>query len=97
MPTTVRRIISITAKEFGLTSAELVGSSRIYRISQPRAICVLTARQQTKASFKQIGRELGGRDHSTIYTLYHRGFELIRDDEMFEHYLKIRDSARSTL
>ncbi len=93
----VRRIISITAKEFGLAVRDLTGNSRAYRIAKPRAICVLTARQQTKASFKQIGRELGGRDHSTCHHLYNRGLELIRDDAYLESYLRIRDEARSTL
>jgi chromosomal replication initiator protein len=96
VPTTIRRIINITAHEFGLTARDLTGNSRSYRIAKPRAVCVLVARQQTKASFKQIGRELGGRDHSTIMHAKKRGHELIRDDEYFEAYLRIRDAARNT-
>ena len=97
MPTTVRHIIAATAREFGLTAKELVGNSRAYRVAQPRAIAVLLSRQLTKASFAQIGKELGGRDHSTCHHLYHAGHKLIRDDEMFERYLRIRDAARHTL
>jgi chromosomal replication initiator protein len=97
LPTTIKRIIAATAREFRITSAELVGNSRAYRIAKPRAIAVLLARQLTKASFKQIGIALGGRDHSACVTLKKRGHDLIRDNDTFERYLRIRDAARSTL
>lgn len=99
MPATVRSIIRETAKEFGLTAKELVGDSREYRIAKPRAIFVLVARQLTKASYKQIGMAVGGRDHSTCWTLKKRGHDLIRDDDvLFEAYMRIRSAAmRSTL
>jgi chromosomal replication initiator protein len=97
MPTTIRRVINATAKEFGIRASDICGNSRAYNISRPRAVCVLIARQKTKASFKQIGIVLGGRDHSTIHHLYHAGHKLIRDDEYFEAYLRIRDASRNTL
>ena len=97
MPATVRSIIRAAAEEFGLRPSDITGNSREYRIAKPRAIVVLVSRQLTKASFKQIGAVLCGRDHSTVHHLYHTGHKLIRDDEYFEAYLRIRDAARNTL
>jgi chromosomal replication initiator protein len=40
--------------------------SRVRRIARPRQIAMYLARQLTKMSYPQIGRRLGGRDHTTI-------------------------------
>lgn len=59
-------VLEMTARRFGLTMAELRGTSRKYRISHPRQLAYLLAREWTKCSFPMIGRALGNRDHSSI-------------------------------
>jgi chromosomal replication initiation ATPase DnaA len=65
--------------EFAITAAELAGRSRLAKFARPRAICVHRIRDLTQptASFAKIGRELGGRSHSTIVALEHRADRLV--------------------
>ena len=63
---TVKQILAVTARYFGLTQAALVGHSRRTNLVQARNIVVHLARQLTDLSYADIGRALGGRDHTTI-------------------------------
>jgi chromosomal replication initiation ATPase DnaA len=65
----------------------LAGRSRHANFARPSAICVQLIRELTEptASFAKIGRELGGRDHSTIVSLDHRADRLMNaSPDLFE-------------
>jgi chromosomal replication initiation ATPase DnaA len=95
---TLRDIKREVCRESKITAAEISGNSREYRIAHPRAIFVALARKMIKASQERIGRELSGRDHSTIAHLERRGVELVRSNpEYLARVLKIREALRSTL
>jgi chromosomal replication initiator protein len=63
---TLRHIIAVTARYFTVTQAALTGPSRRTSLVQARNIIVHLARQLTDLSYAEIGRALGGRDHTTI-------------------------------
>lgn len=65
-PTTVEEIQQRVATAFGISRAELVGSSRAATPLRARQIAILLTREATELSLPQIGRLYGGRDHSTI-------------------------------
>jgi chromosomal replication initiation ATPase DnaA len=95
---TLRDIKREVCREFKITAAEISGNSRVYRISHPRAIFVAIARKMIKASQERIGRELSGRDHSTIAHLERRGADLVRSNPQYlEKVMRIREALRSTL
>jgi chromosomal replication initiation ATPase DnaA len=95
---TLRDIKREVCREFKVTGAEISGNSREYRIAHPRAIFVAIARKMLKASQERIGRELSGRDHSTISHLERRGVELVRSNpEYLLRVHRIREALRSTL
>ncbi len=50
----------------GISMEQLVGKSRKREIVQSRQISMYFAKQFTESSLKNIGREFGGRDHSTV-------------------------------
>jgi chromosomal replication initiator protein len=54
------------AAHFQLTLDELRGGSRAARVSWPRQLAMFLARELTDATLPAIGREFGGRDHSTV-------------------------------
>jgi chromosomal replication initiator protein len=63
-------IIAIVAKYYSLPQKLLKSSSRKHAVVQGRATAIYLARQLTGASYDQIGRALGGRDHTTIMHSY---------------------------
>ena len=65
-PTTVEEIQQRVATAFGISRAELVGSSRAATPLRARQVAILLTREATDLSLPQIGRLYGGRDHSTI-------------------------------
>ncbi len=65
-PITVAMILEATAEQFGFEIADLVGKSRRRPLVTARQIAMYQARQLTEHSFPTIGREFGGRDHTTV-------------------------------
>jgi chromosomal replication initiator protein len=65
-PTTVEEIQQRVAAAFGISQAELVGSSRAAKPLRARQVAILLTRELTDLSLPQIGRLYGGRDHSTV-------------------------------
>jgi chromosomal replication initiator protein len=65
-PTSVEEIQQRVAEGFGISRAELVGSSRAATPLRARQIAIFLTRDLTDLSLPQIGRLYGGRDHTTI-------------------------------
>lgn len=59
-------IIAVVARYFGVTQASLRGPGRRKSLVVARNTAVYLLRTLTGASYSQIGKELGHRDHSTI-------------------------------
>jgi chromosomal replication initiator protein len=64
--TSVEEIQQRVAETFGISRAELVGSSRAATPLRARQIAIFLTRELTDLSLPQIGRLYGGRDHSTV-------------------------------
>ncbi len=64
--TSVEEIQQRVAEGFGISRAELVGSSRAAGPLRARQVAIFLTRELTDLSLPQIGRLYGGRDHSTI-------------------------------
>ncbi len=65
-PTTVEEIQQRVAVDFGISRAELVGSTRAATPVRARQVAIFLTRELTDLSLPQIGRLYGGRDHSTV-------------------------------
>ncbi|HEX2070841.1 MAG TPA: chromosomal replication initiator protein DnaA [Thermoleophilaceae bacterium] len=59
-------VLVATASLFGLTSSQLVARDRRPDVARARKIAIYLSRELTGKSLPEIGRRLGGRDHSTI-------------------------------
>jgi chromosomal replication initiator protein len=64
--TPVEEIQQHVATAFGISRAELIGSSRAAGPLRARQVAILLTRESTGLSLPQIGRLYGGRDHSTV-------------------------------
>lgn len=56
----------IVARFHNLRSPDITGNKRTRTLTRPRHIAMFLARRYTNLSFPELGREFGGRDHSTI-------------------------------
>jgi chromosomal replication initiator protein len=66
----MQEIIAAVAKYTNVPQKQLKSASRKQSIVFARAIAVYLAREITATSYDQIGRALGGRDHTTIMHSY---------------------------
>jgi chromosomal replication initiator protein len=64
--TPVEEIQQRVSKAFGISRAELVGSTRAATPLNARQVAIYLTRELTDLSLPQIGRLYGGRDHSTV-------------------------------
>jgi len=59
-------IIDAVSKHFSISSKELISKKRNKEIAFPRQIAMFLCRKYTSHSLPKIGREFGGRDHTTV-------------------------------
>ena len=59
-------IIEVVAEHFDLQPSDLTGNKRNAKIVFPRQIVMYLCRNMTEVTLKNIGKVLGGRDHTTI-------------------------------
>ncbi len=65
-PLTVEKIIDEVARTFGTTGEDIRSSKRAATISSARQVAMYVVREITQMPMQAIGREFGGRDHSTV-------------------------------
>ncbi|HVT30859.1 MAG TPA: DnaA/Hda family protein [Lacipirellulaceae bacterium] len=90
----LRDILAAVARYFGLPQAQLKSHSRRQSIVVARSIAVYLARELAGASYEQIGRALGGRDHTTIIHNYRKVERARANDPTVQEAL---DELRYTL
>jgi len=69
------------AERFGISRAELIGSSRAATPLRARQVAIYLTRELTDLSLPQIGRLYGGRDHSTVLNSLRRIEAGLDEDE----------------
>ena len=60
------RIVGEVCRQYQITRAELTSARRTARVVLPRHVAMYLCRRHTDAPLGVIGKELGGRDHSTV-------------------------------
>jgi chromosomal replication initiator protein len=76
----IEKIQSIISERFGLSLEELCGDKRSQAIVYPRQVAMYLSRELTDSSLPKIGREFGGRDHTTVIHATSKITRLIRED-----------------
>jgi chromosomal replication initiator protein len=79
--TSVEEIQQRVAERFGVSRAELVGTSRAATPLRARQVAIFLTRELTDLSLPQIGRLYGGRDHTTVLNSLRRVEASIGEDE----------------
>jgi chromosomal replication initiator protein len=73
----ITEIKAAACEQFGLSPEELLSSARTARIAWPRQVAMYLSRELTHESLPAIGREFGGRDHTTVLHAWRRTAERI--------------------
>ncbi len=76
----IDRIQHAVIERFGVTIEELCGDRRSQNIVYPRQVAMYLSRELTDSSLPKIGKEFGGRDHTTVIHATSKIARLIRED-----------------
>jgi chromosomal replication initiator protein len=80
-PSSIAEIQAAVGAHFGLTPTELLSTTRSARIAWPRQVAMYLARELTAESLPAIGRQFGGRDHTTVLHACRRAGTRLAADE----------------
>ena len=72
-------IIERTAEMFNLEVEQLQGKSRTRDLVHARQVGMYVCRELTDLSYPQIGKEFGGRDHTTVIHAYDKISNLMQE------------------
>ncbi len=76
----IAEIKAAACEQFGISAEELVSAGRTARLAWPRQVAMYLARELTQESLPAIGREFGGRDHTTVLHACKRTSERISEN-----------------
>lgn len=80
---TMQRIASTVSAHFKLTVEELKSKNNSRQIAVPRQVAMYLCKRLTKHSFPEIGREFGGKHHTTVMHSVEKIDSVIREDRSF--------------
>ncbi|MBI2103815.1 chromosomal replication initiator protein DnaA [Candidatus Woesebacteria bacterium] len=63
---TADEVIKVACKYFSLLKRDLLGARRARPLARPRQIVMYILRTELQLPFEEIGRVIGGRDHTTV-------------------------------
>ncbi len=80
---------------YGVSLEQIIGTKRTQSVVFARQIAMYLARELTDNSLPKIGKEFGGRDHSTVLHAYHKIQKALTNDENLQVELAtIKDNIR---
>jgi len=89
----IEHVQRVVCREFGLSLAQLKAKDNSRGISYPRQVAMFLAKELTTASLPQIGREFGGKHHTTVIHSINKIAGLRDSDRDLNRLLnKLRDS-----
>ena len=70
-------ILGLIEEHFDVDRADLFSKRKTKALSAPRGVIVWLLREHAGQTFKEIGRRLGDRSHTSVYLMYKKWAELI--------------------
>ena len=90
------RVVSLVAESFSLTADRLIGRDRSRAVALPRQIAMYLLRREADISLPQIGKVLGGRDHTTVMYAIDKVTDMLeRDERLRRQVVQIRQKLHS--
>lgn len=79
----IAAIQQATAATFGISTHDMTSARRGRGVARPRQVAMFIARERTPYSMPHIGRDFGGRDHTTVIHACRQVEKLIAIDPEF--------------
>lgn len=79
-----QKIINSVAAFYNVDPQDVLGKGRRADIVKPRQVAIYLMRKEIKLSYPCIGRELGGRDHTTVLHAYRKIEKELDINEVFQ-------------
>jgi chromosomal replication initiator protein len=76
----IERIQELVCERFSVSMGELTGDRRSQNIVYPRQVAMYLSRELTDSSLPKIGKQFGGRDHTTVIHATSKIARLINQD-----------------
>jgi chromosomal replication initiator protein len=80
---TIEKIARIVAEHYKLTVEEIKSKNNSRQIAVPRQVAMYLCKRLTKHSFPEIGREFGGKHHTTVMHSVEKIGALVKEDKHF--------------
>jgi chromosomal replication initiator protein len=80
---TMERISKLVASNYKLSVEELKSKNNARQIAVPRQVAMYLCKRLTKHSFPEIGKEFGGKHHTTVMHSVGKIDSLIKEDRVF--------------
>jgi chromosomal replication initiator protein len=77
----VRDVQVACCAAFDVSLEELLSRSRAMRVTWPRQVAMYLARELTDTTLPSLGRQFGGRDHTTVLHAHQRITQRLTEDE----------------
>ena len=93
----VEEIIAATSASFGVSTDDLCGPSRKQPLARARQVAMYLCRELTDLSLPKIGREFGGRDHTTVLHALDKVKQIMASEKrVFDQVTALSQSLRRT-
>lgn len=73
-------VIDAVCVETGITRDDLMSKRKTKSLTTPRGVVAVILRDRFRLTFKEIGRVLGGRSHTSTHAMYTKYRDVIADD-----------------
>ena len=83
--TPLEQILNVVSKVFGVPTEKILSRDRCKNVALSRQVVMFLLRNEENLSLPQIGKELGGRDHSTVIHGCERVASLLSSDVRFRN------------
>ena len=95
MVVSIDKIQTEVGQFYGVSLKEIKGAKRVQNIVHARQVAMYLARELTDNSLPKIGKEFGGRDHTTVMHAYNKIKTMLAEDDQLEIELTtIRNKIR---
>lgn len=88
-------IQQIVSEYFGITITDLKGEKRDQKFSLPRQIAMFLSRELIGSSYPDIGKEFGGKDHTTVMHAWKKINELQKNPQFSNSLINIKNQLTS--
>ena len=82
---TMERIVKMVANHYNLSIEEIKSKNNSRRIAVPRQVAMYLCKRLTKSSYPEIGKEFGGKHHTTVMHSVAKIENLIKEERDFHN------------